>query len=270
MALPLPFDDVPILPAITSTSVRLLEYEGEKIAWQERETCFMSTAKQCSKLWKRLRLGCISMSGLSLYLDRVPPKFRVSKREAARIICGLSNKTFDETSLWRMGIGITGEPILRDWHSKQIGKSIHEVGLGVWKKDPRFRGSMDGDLEDGTCAEYKIPEKMYWQLIEYIEAIKKGFSRPPSDHRHIFDSHYDQMTGNSVIHDRWACRYTVMAWGDRTIYQQTIPVDHDHWNNVLYPQACAFHDEYVEPLMKAYKLQRIDPHETVKVYDVNK
>lgn len=265
--LPLPDEYIPPLPAIVSTSIKLKEYEGEKIEWEERETCFVSTAKQCGPLWKRLRLGAIVMSTISLVIDRVPVSWRISKGEAARIICGLSAKAFDETALQRMGIGITGEPIFRQWHSKQLDVPIREVGVAVWKKDPRFRGSIDGDLDDGTFAEYKIPEHMYRALIEYIEAAKKGFTRPPSDYSHIFDSHYDQMTGNGVIMGKHTCRYNVMSWGHpRMIYQQNIPINHEHWDTVLYPQALAFHEAHVEPLMAKYKFQRIDPDTPVKLY----
>lgn len=250
---------VPCLPVIDELKIELKEYKDEKIEWIPRETCIISTAKQGSQLWHRLRLFSISMSTIGYNIGRCPPAWSVSKEEAALQICGLSSKKFTDEALKRMKIGSDGEPYLRKWHSEQIKKPIYEVGVAIWKKDVRFRGSVDGDLDDGTFAEYKIPEKMYRALIEYVEATKKGFTRPPSDYSHIFSSHYDQMTGNGVIMNKTACRYTVMSWSTGMVYQQTVPVDHEHWDNVLYPQSCTFYDTYITPIMKKYKFQRIDP-----------
>ena len=230
----------------------------EKIEWQDRPTCMISTAPQGGPRWHQLRLYSISMSNLSQVCGR-GGRYQVPAPQLARRICGLEKEVFSEEAMSRMSAGNRDEPMLRAWHSALIKKPIYEVGVGVWKQDPRFRGSMDGDLDDGTFAEYKTTQQMYRAYIEFIESLKYHTAAPPSPYRHIFDSHYDQMTGNAIIHGKTACRYIVYARADAVVYMQDIPVDRDHWDKLLYPTAVKFYTQEVEPLLAQHQLQRIDP-----------
>ncbi|CAH6418648.1 Hypothetical protein POVN_LOCUS367 [uncultured virus] len=266
MALPLPIlDDVPPLPPVDVTNIhppvqdRYETYEGERIEWEDRKTCWISLNKQGGIVWKRLRIGAITMSMISKIAKRVPRFMQTPPDELARQICGLSEPYFPPEALARMNVGSKGEPILREWDAKELGVVIKEVGIGVYKKDPRFRGSMDGDINESDFCEYKIPERMYRQLIEFIEAIKKGYTPPPSEHSHIFNSHYDQMIGNAEIHGKQRCNYVVCAASNSTVYRQWVPADPDHWNNCLYPAGVTFYNTYVEPLLRKHKIRRIDP-----------
>jgi hypothetical protein len=270
-------ESVPCLPESgthpsTDLSIKARNYDNESIEWEERKTCYMSKSKQGGKVWSRLRIGAMNASGISRCLQRMPPSMRIPPEESARIICGLSplsydkKQTEDEKRTESMKIGILGEPIVRQWDSKRLGVTIREVGVGVWKENPVFRGSMDGEPESSNekCneddfVEYKIPKNIYWKLIEYIEAIKKGFEPPPGYHRHIFDSQYDQITFCGSIHGKQRCKFTVVSAETSDVYEQWIPTDHDHWNKVLYPQGLQFYNTYVVPLMAKHHILRIDP-----------
>lgn len=232
--------------------------------WSERPTCWMSTHKQLTDEWKRLRLGRGTMSLAAAMAGHLPPKifedFYGNRTKLAEIIVGTSEKSFDSESKARMEHGSSFEPVVRTWYQDEIVKvPIEEVGLAIWKTDPRFGGSLDGEftLNDSSHGlEIKSPQKLYRQLIEYAEAFKKGFRTPPE--AHIFRSHYDQMIGNGVITGKTWMHYVVMS-PSREVYWENFPVDYDYWNDDLYPNMKHFYIRYVEPLLAQLKLERIDP-----------
>lgn len=243
------------------TVIRPQTYKDEMIKWEERKTCHVSLHKQTSDIWHRLRVGAITMSMIGKYLGRCPDSMNINSYDAALLICGLKQQQFTKRAVYNMEIGVKGEPILRIWDANYHKQKITEVGVAVWKKDPRFRGSIDGEVDDEIFVEYKIPQDMYRKLIEHVEAIKKGFTPPPGYHGHIFDTHYDQITGNGVIMDKKRCRYCVSSASKHQLtYWEYIPIDYDHWYKTLYPEGVKFYDTHVEPLMKEYGVQRIDPY----------
>ncbi len=123
------------------------------------------------------------------------------------------------------------------------GIKLKELGLAIWKKDPRFRGSVDAEIGSDGCAEYKCPHTMYKTLIQYVEAVEKGYT--PNNTNHIYNSHKDQMTLNSIILNKKWCDYCVISSEGQTFYQR-IYTDYDLWENILYPEAQKFYDKYMK------------------------
>jgi hypothetical protein len=226
--------------------------------WKDYPSYSLSLYPQTSEEWKHLRIGRITMSNISSCCGR--SSYKSCYEEVADIVCGIKQI---ETNAY-MEHGVKMEPVIRDWYSETIEKPIHEVGLAVWKKDPRFGGSLDGEIldEKGETIEgieIKAPNKMYWKLIEYIESKKKGYTFYPGYHEHIFNSHYDQMTGNAIITNKKYMHYVVVCSDSQQAFIQRFPVDVELWEKTLYPRACKFYDEYVEPKMKELNIKRIDP-----------
>lgn len=213
----------------------------------------LSTSGQGSEEWKKLRCGRITSSNLSYCTGRA--SFKTSKYEIASKICGI-----DETEMnTYMQHGITMEPVIRDWYSETINKPIKELGIAIWKKDPRFGGSLDGEINEEEGIEIKAPNKMYQRLVEYIESKKKGYNFYSGYHEHIFNSHYDQMTGNAIITNKKYMHYVVVCTDTQKAFVQRFPVNTELWEKELYPKACEFYDKYVSPLMRDNDIHRIDP-----------
>lgn len=221
--------------------------------FEEHPTYTLSLASQGTDEWKRLRLARITMSSISACTGR--NGFKVNKEELARKICG------EETQVTNsyMQHGITMEPIIRDWYGETFKYNIKELGLAIWKQDPRFGGSLDGELNTEEGIEIKAPNKMYHRLVEYIEAKTKGFNFYPGYHEHIFNSHYDQMTGNAIITNKKYMHYVVVCTDTQQAFVQRFPVDVKLWENELYPKACLFYDNYIQPFLDSGKITRIDP-----------
>ena len=221
--------------------------------FDERKTCWVSKAPQGSDTWYKLRKARITSSNLATCTGR--SSYRVARDELANRIC--KDEEY-ETNMF-MKHGITMEPIIRDWYSDTIRKKINETGIAIWKKDPRFGGSLDGEIEDEEGIEIKAPYKMYHRLIEYIESRKKGYNFYPGYHEHIYNSHYDQMVGNAIITDKKHMHYIVVCTDTQQAFVQRFPVDVRHWENVLYPRACEFYDTYIQPKIDSEEVLRIDP-----------
>lgn len=226
--------------------------------WKEYSTYNLSLHPQGTDEWKNLRIGRITMSNISSCVGR--SIYKTDPNELCDIVCGVTKISSNAY----MEHGVKMEPVIRDWYQETIGKKIKEVGLAVWKKDPRFGGSLDGEILDSESESYegieiKAPKKMYWRLVDYIEAKKKGYNFYPGYHEHVFNSHYDQMTGNAVITNKKYMHYIVVCSETQQAFVQRFPVDIDLWEKELYPKACKFYDEVVEPKMKSLDIKRIDP-----------
>lgn len=228
-------------------------------SWEDKNTYWLSKNKQGTDEWINERLCSLTQSKISSYANR--SLYQNSPEEDAEIICGISKKSFTSTQQNSMEIGMYGEQFLRNWYQNELSKKynkkiiVNEVGLGIWKKDPRFRGSLDGDIDEDLCVEFKIPKYMPKQLIDHFNSnnIK------PNNYDHIKPDNYDQMQGNMVIHNKKFCDYVVYSYKDKLLYYERIPVNYDHFYNVLYPKAIEFYDKYVVPLMEKLNLKRIDP-----------
>ena len=67
------------------------------------------------------------------------------------------------------------------------------------------------------------------------------------------------MTGNAIITDKKYMHYVVVCSDTQQSFVQRFPVDKELWENTLYPRACKFYEEHVEPKMKLFDIKRIDP-----------
>ena len=231
--------------------------KNTNISWVDYPTYYLSTAPQGTDQWLKDRIGRITMSSISSCTNRA--SYKQNPEDIVNNICGIKKEESHE-SLGYMEHGIKMEPVIRNWYSDTIlKKPIKEVGLAVWKNDVRFGGSLDGEIDDEEGIEIKAPRKMYFKLIEYIESRKKGYSFYSGFHDHIFNSHYDQMTGNGVITNKKYMHYIVVCTDTQNAFVQRFPVDHDLWNNVLYPRAVDFYEKLIQPKMDELKLTVKDP-----------
>ncbi len=233
------------------------KYGNDDIAWLETPTAFYSTASQCTPLWDALHIGSMSASRASTFLGM--SKFSESKEECALQCVGLSKKSFNSEQLDRTQIGILGEPLLRTWYSNIIRIPIQEVGIAVWKKDSRFRASLDGIYGQTRSVEFKVTDTLYWPLIEHFNALKKGLKTPPSKYEHIWNTHYNQMIQSMIITGRKSMDYIVAGYKKNLVYIEEIPANDEYWLQEIYPKAVEFLNSYVEPLMRQRNIQRIDP-----------
>jgi hypothetical protein len=234
--------------------------------WDIRETCYMSLNRQGSAVWKNLRIGCIQASLIgeicerTHHNDKFPQK---TPRVIAETLCGLTKFSYSATQALLMSNGIRGEPIIRNWFAKEIIRTpITEVGVAVWKSDPYFRVSLDGETkaEDNSDAavEIKIPEYLNKKYIEVFHSWGRGVNNPHPD-EYIFRNHYDQMTMGSVVTNKSGCWYVVACMRDSNAFYQYINTDTELWNKVLYPRAKRFHSQHVLPLLKEHNIKVIMP-----------
>jgi hypothetical protein len=243
--------------------------EDKKVPiWESRKTCWVSQDKQSTQAWKDQKIGRITAGLISEICGRVNrgPKIKSrSPEELARVVCGLEpTTTLSDTELAMMD-GIAGEPLVRNWYSEVIQRPINEVGLAVWKQDPFFGASLDGEStyddnkkEVEAAVEIKIPEKFNQKFIEVYQSWGQGVSNPHPE-TYLFTSHYDQITAGSVITGKHGCYYVVACLKSRKCFHQYIYTDYELWNEILYPRAKAFRDRYVVPLLKEHNIPVIMP-----------
>jgi hypothetical protein len=234
-----------------------LNTKNLSVSWIDYPSYYLSTAPQGSEQWLKERIGRITMSNISNCTYRA--SYKQPHEDTVDSICGIKKMEAPQNIAY-MDHGIKMEPIIRNWYSETIvRKPIKEVGLAVWKQDNRFGGSLDGEIDSEEGIEIKAPRKMYFKLVEYIESRKKGYRFYNGDHDHIFNSHYDQMTGNGVITCKKYMHYVVVCTDTQNAFVQRFPVDYDLWDNLLYPRAVKFYEEYVQPRMDELKLSLLNP-----------
>lgn len=240
--------------------------------WEERETCWISKIEQGTQEWKNLRYGSISSSNVSECVGRSTYKIfgdtrteEEKKQDLAQILCGLKEKEFSEEAKAHMARGTQLEPHIREFHFKRLRDSglnceMRELGVAVWKKHNFIRGSVDGEIGEDGISEYKACKNMYKPLVQYTEAINRGY-RPPENEKtkHIYQSHFDQMTLNSVILNKKWCEYCVVCIDTKECFIQRIDTDWEHWNNVLYPGALNYYNTYMLPLIEKHNIKTINP-----------
>lgn len=240
--------------------------EEEIPIWNFRETCTISLNKQGGELWKKIRLGAIQASLISEICDRTYHSEAFPKRtpqEIANILCGIGVQAFTPTQELAMADGVIGEPIVREWFSKEIiKKPINEVGVAIWKKDPYFRASLDGETlneeNEDIGIEIKVPGKLAAKYIHIVQSWGKSLNNPHPE-SYIFPNHYDQiMTGCNITNKKGAY-YVVACLKDGTAFYQYLETDTQLWNEVLYPKAKIFHNTYVLPLIKEKQIDVIFP-----------
>lgn len=237
--------------------------------WEARKTCWVSLAKQCSVEWKEKRIGRIPASLISeacgrSIINKRPPE------ELAETICGLKSN-FKPDHLLAMENGIIGEPYVRDWYSKKIlDRPISEIGVAVWKEDPYFSASLDGettnDKNQPAAIEIKIPEKLNDKYIDVCQSWSMNLNNPHPN-SYIFSSHYDQMTTGCIITDKAGCYYVVACLRSKTLFHQYLSTDYELWKNILYPRAKKFHSDYVLPLLEENNIKVIMPEENMEMVE---
>lgn len=236
-------------------------------AWEERPTCFVSRHEQRTPEWHKLRHGTITMSKIASFIGKgyIPPS--LSGKEILHYLAGLSPLPEpDAASKKRMQIGIDGEEPIRLWYAEQLrrsgdllqGDQVKEIGLAVWKEDYRIRGSADAETKD-FCAEFKVTEYLYSQLVTHFLARKKGYNPPDGDHRHIFDSHYYQLMGNGVILGKKHVDYVVYGWKEKALYTERFAVKEDEWRSEIYQPAIRLFEKEIQPLLDQAGVKRVDP-----------
>lgn len=233
-----------------------------------RNTCYVLNRPQMtgdkmsqeSIYWRKCRL---SSSNIGIPSGR--NQFSQADDYFAGKIVGIYQDNFTEYSKDCMMHGILQEPIIREKYSIEIGSDITEIGMAIWKKDIRFSGSLDGEIDQNQGIEIKAPKyRMYKDLMMYVNGKSKGYisdnSRDLEEKKlnHIFESHYDQMICNAVITGKSKMHYVVMHPQTNVLYSDIIDIDIEHWN-MLYKNGCHFYDYWIQPLMNQYGIKRLNP-----------
>ncbi len=240
---------------------------SSNFSWLERKTCWISTEPQGSPGWNDLRKGRLTMSNISKYVRR--SKYSEDPRELISRLVGLAPGIADNEDMAR---GRRLEPAVRDVYSRKIGLPIQEIGLAVWKEDPRFGASIDGEIletRNGQLrisdhgVEFKCPRQMYRPLVERIEALKKGILYPTDNVNHLAIDHYDQMMGTGVITGKTCMHYVVAVEGkngaEGSMYSEALAVNENHWRQALYGPAVQIYDLSIQPMMDRHGVRRLDP-----------
>lgn len=229
--------------------------------WEDKGRYWITTKEQLSDFWHLARIGRITGSkigglvGHSKFSDPII---------TAREISGTykSAKGFSSRAL--MEHGVTTEPHARRWFSNHIGKDVEELGLAVPKWNFKFGVSVDGIIDDHCICEIKAPKKMYAPLKDHRKRISKGEIFDKYYHTHIWDNHYDQMQLGMAVTGARKCYYIVYVSSTENpsipldVYCECILFNVEYWNK-LYSIANSRYDELIAPIMKDYKIVRLDP-----------
>ena len=223
----------------------------ESAIWEEYPTYYLSLNKQCGPIWSRKRIGRITMSMIAAVTGRAPKpsdphelrdiiigtskkSFTLSEETMAQHGIAASepiirdwyskalNRRIEEVGLavWKQDLRFGGSldgaiydiPVETEniqHNSSAINRDLIESVRDELKQVTITHTNPTPISSEGL--EIKAPKKMYKQLIHHIEAIKRGFKPLPGYHEHIFNNHYDQMTGNGVITDKKYMHFVVVS-----------------------------------------------------------
>jgi hypothetical protein len=251
--------------------------------WTQRATCSVSNASQGTKEWLLERVGCLSASKAASWSSR--SRFVTGESELlqeARYYCGLDTKIFSPSQEEAMRVGRDGEGPLREYHERLLNSralrlqieqpqgarvrsqpsealpvKVNQLGLAVWRENPIFRCSVDGEIDEDTIVEYKIPSRMSHSLVSRVEQAKRGIKTLPGDYSHIYNDHYDQMMMNCAILNKRQCWYVVYSQGE--LYEELIPFNETHWRNILVPAGLKFYEKYMTPLINEFDIEIVLP-----------
>jgi hypothetical protein len=231
--------------------------------WTEKDTYWVSNSEQLSEYWFKLRNCRITGSKIGPLVDHSPFPDS-SPINTAREIAGVYKKTFSVRSQTLMQNGVITEPYAREWYSKMIKKDIQEYGLSIPKWDLRLGASVDGVIDSDNICEIKVPYKMYTSLDRHRKYTSSGVRYGKFYHKHIIQTHYDQMQMGMAVLGATKCHYIVYMpkEDDRStpkdVYIEIVHFNPDYWD-IIYKEAIDMYDEYILPLMEKYNIKRIDP-----------
>lgn len=223
--------------------------------WEKVGNYYIHHGEQGTDDWLAARKFRLTMSNLATALGL---SIFDSPVALARQITLLEEKEFSAVSLAHMERGKKYEPVVRDWYSRRIGKTIIERGLAVPSWEPKIGASVDGEIDDQTIIEIKCPARMYRNLKNQVDQHVLDPER-----RHIYRSHYCQMQGNMAITGTKTCVYLVCDIDSGQVYIEKVPFNLDYWNKTLYPGIQKFIHQYLDPYYQKYidqggQLRRID------------
>lgn len=220
-----------------------------KDEWLDKGSYFLSIYPQGSDEWLSKRVGRITQSNMGKVVGDAP-YFKGPPEQLAKQLVGIEKEEFSEEAKKRMNIGTKLEPAVRKYMEEQENKKIEEVGLAVWKEDPRFGASLDGEISKFIGLEIKCPAKMYAPLIERIEFPHRF---PDHDNSFMWKSHLYQVIGNMIITGKQCMVYVVYAHEEEKIFRHSIYREdvEGKWKNYLYPTACKFYDQFMYPLLSS-------------------
>ena len=217
--------------------------------WKDCGNFYLNLSPQHSEEWFEQRKYRLTASNFGAAINE--SNFS-GVMELAMDISQLKPKKFDKYTTFIMDHGTKYEDAARDYYAKLHNVTVIEMGLAVWKQDPRLGASLDGDVvgTDGII-EIKCPLKMYPSILEHMEKLKTGWKPPPFYREHIFASRYAQMQGQMIIigNKKW-CDYVVYATESNLCFIDRVYLDIDYWNNFLYPKLQHFLNHFLDPLIK--------------------
>src|SRR6056297_92094 len=198
--------------------------------WEEYDTYWISNHEQASKEWFDTRKYRITGSNYGAAINH--SNFS-TPQETMKIVAGFYAKTFSDESLSNMRHGRETEPIARDWYEKSKNCKVIERGIAIPKWNKYMGSSVDGEvIGQNGIIEIKCPKRMYRPLLEKSQS---GITYDKYYHKHIWDSHYDQMIGNMAVMNKEWCDYIVYSTFDSKVYLERIYFNEKYWNEVLYP-----------------------------------
>ncbi len=219
-----------------------------KPTWIDRGSFYEHTSKQGTESWLNARIGRINgsatgaMAGISIFK---------SSEKMGKIIAGIEEEVFEQKNIELMNHGKKTEPIARKWYEEHYKCDVMERGLCVPKCDYEIGASIDGDVlgTDGII-EIKCPVKMYGPILNYIDLIKNGKWKPPSNYRgHIWKTHYSQIQQCLFVLGKSWCDYIIYCTTTSQVFVQRIPFNAEYWEN-HYKTIKETYGKYVKPHLK--------------------
>lgn len=197
------------------------------MVWEDRDTCVISSTPQGTEEWLEERKGKITSTTISKILGD-SPFFWGTSQDIVDSING-KKEEFDDEAIRRMNLGTEYEPKVRRMIEKRLGCTIRELGLAVWKKDPRFAASLDGEINKDIGIEIKCPERMY---------------KPLAEEGKIWETHLNQMTTAGVITGKKRMIYCVYSILEKKLVMKGVDVDYKRWNEIMYPKCVEFLEQH--------------------------
>lgn len=232
----------------------------EEYLWVDCHNYYLYLAPQGSEAWKKARQGRLTGSVTAeacqdgKYSNCEDQKYlndsnaMIDPHIVAEEINGLRTKQFPAFAVKCMAHGTKTEPLIRDRHSKRVGRTILELPIAIPKYNMNIGVSIDGYLKyTDSIAEYKAPQKLYPSLDFRYQVYAAGHR--PTDYNHILINHYYQMHLGMHIFGKKFCDYVVYdSIRTKSVYMEKIPFDVQLWEGVINPKIENFIEKYLKPI----------------------